>query len=407
MKHALALFASLMFMLILAWVCPVTTIAAPSDSLAEGFVSPPQPARPLTWWKWLDGNLTSNGITADLEAMKRAGLGGVYMFDCAVGMPDGPARFLQPPWLALMDHTLNETKRLGMQFGVHNCDCFSQSGGPWITPETSMKQLTWTVKEVAGPAAIDLALEQPATKENFYRDLAVIAFPTPQGTVLTGRGTDTVLRGSVKDAELAKLVDGKSATKAVFPVATNGNTVGFVFSSPRTVRSLVCRNVSPHKFEEDFPITMEVSSDGKNFRRVGAFTANWDFAEGGQITAACEDATGTVFRLTFQNPWPVSIGEIELSETARVHFGEAKAARMRSRGHGAERRHYDAFFGPARDRKVATELTVARDAVKIISEKVSPDGRLNWEVPPGKWRILRIGFTSNGKYVSCLSGCHT
>ena len=68
--------------------------------------------------------------------MKRAGLGGVYMFNCAVGMPDGPARFLQPQWLALMDHTLNETKRLGLQFGVHNCDGFSQSGGPWTTPET-------------------------------------------------------------------------------------------------------------------------------------------------------------------------------------------------------------------------------------------------------------------------------
>jgi hypothetical protein len=82
-----------------------------------------------------------HGITADLEAMKRGGLGGVYMFDCAVGMPDGPARFLQPQWLALMDHTLNETKRLGLQFGVHNCDGFSQSGGPWVTSETSMKQL--------------------------------------------------------------------------------------------------------------------------------------------------------------------------------------------------------------------------------------------------------------------------
>ena len=162
------------------------------------------------------------------------------------------------------------------------------------------------------------------TKENFYRDLAVIAFPAPQGTVLTGRGTDTVVRGSVKNAELLKLVDGKPETRAVFPETTNGHTVEFVFSSPRTVRSLVCRNASPHKWEEDFPIIMEVSIDGKNFRRVGELTANWDFAEGGQITAACDDATGTAIRLTFHNPWGLSIGEIELSETARVHFGEGQ-----------------------------------------------------------------------------------
>jgi hypothetical protein len=254
------------------------------------------------------------------------------------------------------------------------------------------------VKAVEGPAAIDLALEPPETKEDFYRDIAVIAFSAPQGRVLTGRGTDTVLRGSVRDAELVKLVDGTPETQAVFPEATHGNTVEFVFSSPRTVRSLVCRNAGPHKWEEDFPITMEVSSDGKDFHRVGAFTANWDFAEGGQITAACDDATGTVFRLTFQNPWRLSIGEIELSETARVHFGEAKAAWMRSRGHGAERRHHDAFPGPARDRIVAAELTVARDAVRNISASLSADGHLRWNVPPGQWRIARVGCTSNGHH---------
>ncbi|MCX6895494.1 MAG: glycosyl hydrolase, partial [Verrucomicrobia bacterium] len=260
--------------LMMVWLAGLGLCAATAGDLEKNFAHSPDSAKPLAWWHWLDGNITSNGITGDLEAMKRAGLGGTYLFNSAVGFPDGPVRFMQPQWLALMDHTLNEAKRLGLQFGIHNCDGFSQSGGPWITPETSMKELTWTVKEVEGPAAIDLALAQPETKENFYRDIAVVAFPVPQGRVLTGQGTDTTLRGSVATAELAKLVDGKPETKALFPTATNGNTVEFVFPTPRTVRSLVCRNASPHKWEEDFPIAMEVSSDGQNFRRVGAFTAS-------------------------------------------------------------------------------------------------------------------------------------
>jgi hypothetical protein len=374
--------------------------AAAPDELAKGFVQPPDSDKPLTWWHWMDGTITRDGITADLEAMKRAGLGGTYMFNCGVGMPQGPVRFMQPEWLAMIDYALKETKRLGLQFGIHNCDGFSQSGGPWITPETSMKELAWSVKEVEGPATIDLVLAQPETKENFYRDIAVIAFPVPQGRALTGSGTGTTLRGSISAGELAKLVDGKPGTKAVFPPAANGNTIEFVFTTPRTVRSLVCRNASPHKWEEDFPIAMEVSADGKNFRQVGAFTASWDFAEGGSITAACGDATGKVFRLTFKNPWPVSFGEIELSETARVHFGEAKAAWMRSRGHGAERTREDAFPGPDRDRILPAELTIARDAVKNISGKMSSDGHVKWTVPPGKWHIARIGFTSNGHHNS-------
>ena len=95
----------------------------------------------------------------------------------------------------------------------------------------------------------------------------------------------------------------------------------------------------------------------------------------------------------------MSVGEIELSETARVHFGEAKAAWMRARGHGAERRRYNAFPGPDIERQLPAHFTVPRDSVKNISVSMNAGGHLKWNVPSGKWRIARIGFTSNGHYV--------
>jgi len=366
--------------------------ATASASLSENFRNPPAEARPLTWWHWLNGNVTKDGITADLKAIQRIGLGGAYLFNCGVGMPEGAARFMQPGWLAMMDHTIKEAQRLGLKFGVHNCDGFSQSGGPWITPERSMKEWTWTATDLQGPATFDAILEKPRAKENFYRDIAVIAFPLPHGGPLTG--------GTVRPATLAKLADGKPDTTVVFPATETGHTIEFVFPQPRVVRSVVCRNVTPHRWEEDFPITLEVSSNGANFRRVATFTANWDMMSCPQITAACEEATGTVFRISFKNPWPVTFGEIELSNAARVHFAEAKAARARSRGHGAERRHYDAYPGPTRHRALPPELVVSRNAVQNLTGQMSADGRLKWEAPAGRWRILRVGFTSNGRYVA-------
>ena len=104
---------------------------------------------------------------------------------------------------------------------------------------------------------------------------------------------------------------------------------------------------------------------------------------GGAVTAACEEATGTVFRLTFKNPWPVSFGEIELSSAAKAHFAEAKAGRLRSRGHGAETRHHEAYPGPDRHRPLAPELVVARDAVRDLTKLMAADGRLKWDVPAG------------------------
>lgn len=370
--------------------------AEAGDELAAEFRTPPDSARPLTWWHWLNGTITRDGITADLEAMKRAGLGGCYLFNCGGRMPEGDVRFLQPKWLEMMDHTLREAERLGLKFGVHNCDGFSQSGGPWIKPEASMKELTWTVSDAAGPAAFDAVLEKPQAKEDFYQDIAVVAFPLPTGEPLTG----ATLRGTLPPAELAKLTDNNPQTKTEFPLPADNHTVEFSFVEPRTVRSVICRNAAPHKWEEDFPIQIEISTDGKGFRPIGAFTANWDMIGSGAVTVGCEEATGTVFRLTFNNPWPVSFGEIELSSAAKVHFAEAKAGRLRSRGHGAETRHHRAYPGPDRHRPLAADLIVARDAVRDLTKQLDAGGRLKWDVPAGRWRIVRVGFTSNGHYVA-------
>jgi hypothetical protein len=367
---------------------------------ASQFRNPPDSAKPLTWWHWLDGNITKEGITGDWESMKRAGLGGAYLFNCGVGMPQGPVRFMQPDWLDMMDHTVREADRLGLKFGIHNCDGFSQSGGPWIRPETSMKELTWTVREVTGPVPVDALLEKPENKESFYQDIAVVAFPVPSGDSLTGPGSPVQLRGSLSGTELAKLTDGKADTKVVFPVPSGSNYVDFVFPQPRTVRSVVCRGASPHNWEEDFPIHIEVSADGTHFKRVGTFTANWDMRQGVGVTAACEDAIGKVFRLSFSNPWAATFSEIELSEAAHLHFAEAKAGLLRSRGHGSESRHHKAYPGPDRQRPLAPELLIPQSSVQNLTATMDSEGRLKWKAPAGRWRIIRLGYTSNGHRVA-------
>lgn len=50
------------------------------SALRQQFVnSPVQEARPWTFWYWMFGAVTPEGITADLEAMHRIGLGGAYL----------------------------------------------------------------------------------------------------------------------------------------------------------------------------------------------------------------------------------------------------------------------------------------------------------------------------------------
>ena len=79
-------------------------------ALETGFLAPP-PARPWVYWFPLDGNLSRGGITADLEAMARVGIGGVLYMETDQGAPKGPARFAGPLWRELFRHICS--KRIG------------------------------------------------------------------------------------------------------------------------------------------------------------------------------------------------------------------------------------------------------------------------------------------------------
>jgi hypothetical protein len=154
--------------------------AAAADDLAAGFVHPPDSARPWVYWFPLNGNLSSNGITADLEAMKRVGIGGVLYMETDQGAPAGPAGFGGPLWRDLVKHACSEAHRLGLEVNMNNDAGWCGSGGPWITPELSMQQVVSSATNVSGPLHFTGKLPQPPAKMNFYRDIAVLAFPTPK-----------------------------------------------------------------------------------------------------------------------------------------------------------------------------------------------------------------------------------
>src|SRR5690349_7475211 len=120
------------------------------DALEQRFRKPESSDHTHVMWFWLSGNISCEGITLDLEAMQRVGLRGVLQFYASISIPEGPVAYGSDEWIALKRHALQEAKRLGISFAVHNCPGWSSSGGPWITPELSMKQLTWSELNVRG-----------------------------------------------------------------------------------------------------------------------------------------------------------------------------------------------------------------------------------------------------------------
>src|ERR1051325_4390554 len=145
--------------------------------LETSFVTPPDSAKPYTWWHWINGNVTNQGITLDLEAMQRIGLGGFQKFDVGKFAPVGPAIYGSPLYWELKRHAIREADFLGLNFEIHNCPGWSSSGGPWITPEMSMQVVTWSEAEIEGGSKIEVELSRPPNRSNYYRDAFVLAFP--------------------------------------------------------------------------------------------------------------------------------------------------------------------------------------------------------------------------------------
>ena len=122
-------------LLSMVWV----SLASGQYDLASGFLEPPASARPHTWWHWMSGNITKEGITADLESMARVGIGGAQIFNVgkpgSTAIPAGPIEYMTPEWLELVLHATREAVRVGIELCFHNCAGWTSSGGPWITPK--------------------------------------------------------------------------------------------------------------------------------------------------------------------------------------------------------------------------------------------------------------------------------
>ena len=166
------------------------------EEIKKGFLNPPVSALPGVYWYFMDGNLSKQGMTEDLQSMKKAGIGNVVFLEVNVGVPQGKVDFLSDEWYDLFKHAIDECKRLGINMTLGIGPGWTGSGGPWVLPSESMQDLVSSSVQVSGSDNGQISLPVPPPKkpyfgegsfnadlkkqwEGFYKDVAVLAFPTP------------------------------------------------------------------------------------------------------------------------------------------------------------------------------------------------------------------------------------
>jgi len=348
-------------------------IAVRADELEKSFLSPPFSAKPRTYWFHMSGNITKPGITADLEAMKAIGLGGTLFMNVSVALPTDLVEkkdFMSPAWQDCFQHMLNESARLGLDFGTALCDGWGNAGGPTIPPELAMQELTWNETRVRGGETVEIAkLPQPATLLDYYREVAVLAFPAP-------RGDRTPPVASKK-----RIVLKRQAGAAL--------EIRFDLAAPAMVRELTLLKVDGLAVFGNPMAFVEASDDAKTWRAVKKLPISWR-GKPLELTIAFEPVTAKHFRFvlppdSFFRTEQIRVGEASLSNRDRVHIWQAKSASAAHPEHGGGADRY-------LDTGAGDVTGIARSGIVALT------GKLKWAAPEGDWIVLRIGHTPTGAH---------
>ena len=374
MKHA---FVGLLLSLLLLFSCQ--TKVQEASFLEQSFKNPPNESRPRTWMHAMSGNMSKAGLTKDLEAMAKVGLGGFLLFNITQGIPNGPIKYNSPEHHSMIVHAAQEAKRLGLDFGIHNCDGWSSSGGPWITPEESMKMVVWSETQVSG-GSIEVNLEKPTEREGFYKDIAVIAYPALK-TEMDDVQNAPVISASNRLLDIPTISDGKIDSESKLNGADKEKPwVQFSYARPKTIRSVKVIFKDRHALA-----SLQTSDDGIHFTTVRDLfkvrTGKTEWA----IDDHFEGIKSKYFRLQFSQS--VTLKEAMLSSYYAINntLGRTSIART-------ENPKLDFIGNPK------SSMVIAKDSIRDLSRDTDHRGLLKTVLPKGDWTILRFGYTSTGAF---------
>ena len=339
----------------------MASAASAADISPVTFANPPRMYAPYVWWHWMNGNVTKEGITADLEALAGNGLAGAMMFDASCHTPMGSVTFGTHEYFDCLRHAAKEAKRLGLVLGVANGTGWANSGGPWVTPAESMKYTTYSETPVKGPMHFDAALPRRIDDNGFYEDIAVLAV----------KGVDHRIPADVK--------------------TVNGNIAIVTAAEKVTAAGFSWRISFPNHWNMSGTAEIEVSDDGKEFRHLETMPFYVSFFNTQFPDMRCHTfahpVTFKAMRFTMHCDLKIKLEEFHLE--AEPHIEDIDGKKLRVKVPLAKSQATDAKAGV---------LDPAETVV--LTEKMDRDGRLVWDVPEGEWTILRFGYHSNGKLVS-------
>ena len=369
----------------------LSTFSFSQTSLYENFQNPPAEAKPWTFWYWMHGVVSKDGIRADLKAMHEIGLGGAYLMPIrGVEGSTYPhlVNQLTPEWWEMVRYSFQIADSLGLKMGMHISDGFALAGGPWIKPAESMQKVVFTDTIIKGGKIVNLQLRQPESVQNYYEDIAVFALPLSelpfeQNYSVSSNNPDDLKPFTEKDKDF----------KAIKPCY-----IQYAYENPFTLRTIEItptgNNIQSQR------LAVSASNDGVNFRLIKQlFPPRQGWQNTGFNTTFSIPATKAKYFRLLWTPEGSEPGSEDLDAAKWKPTLKIKAIRL-----GSEPRINSWEGKSGLVWRIAEETSVQeiKDKECIPLNKIInlttfiKNGKLSCKLPQGNWRIVRIGHTSTG-----------
>ena len=350
--------------------------------LSYGFENPQDSARTKVWWFHGETVGTHEGITADLEAFRQQGVGGVVYYDQVHGKGEGAFPVFSPAWWDELIFSSQEARRLGLSFECNASNGYV-AGGAWITSDKSMQRLAHTELVVEGGKNLQFQMPMLQTPGNWFKDIAVIALPY----------REELLAETPMNQLSVSFEEPFTARSITYTVSAQGKARTSSMQVPPTHFSLNPNlpDVDTHRFfgcgfQELPPIgELQSSDDGQTYTKVCDLRPRYRNLGGIKSqTVAFPTIKARHYRIISCDS-TVRISEVKLSARASVDAWQEKASLISE------------FMEDDRTPEYRDDEIVDFSQALNLTNQTDKQGNVSWQnAPKGKWLVLRFFSMSNG-----------
>ena len=364
-------------------------------TIQNGFTAPKDTNKVWTYYYWIGDDISKEGVTKDLEAMKEFGIGAVLIGNINPDEVDGPVPLFSDTWWEIMVHAVNEGQRLGIDVGNFNSPGWSQSGGPWVSSDKAMRHLVYSEANVGGGKNVQVKLDQPADE---FQDTYVLAFKSIAAENAVLDKSNATIKADPAINNPLKLLDGDFSTAALFSLRKHDTyTINIESDDAIAARSIILYPAQP-TFKTD--CELYAFTDGE-YRLIKSFvfdrsntSVNVGPVTHGPLSISIPQTTSNKFRLVcskFAGSQQAGFSEIKITEGAYLEkYVEKSMGKM----HPTPFPDFYSYMWDTQEKPSDESLKISE--VIDLSDKMDDEGVLRWDVPEGTWTVLRMGMTPTG-----------